>query len=47
MAMLEDIMDDLRSTTTKHYECRECGTNLSTEDTECPTCGGTVSVHRL
>jgi rRNA maturation endonuclease Nob1 len=26
-----------------HYECIECGENLSPGDGRCPTCGGPVS----
>lgn len=24
----------------RHYECRECGTNLDADADECPDCGG-------
>ena len=28
----------------QHYECRECGKNLSAEVASCPDCGGDVAV---
>lgn len=36
-----------RSDDDVHYECRECGTNLSGETVECPDCGGDVAAYDL
>jgi rubrerythrin len=30
-----------------HYECRECGRNLTATDTACPVCGGRRAEYRL
>lgn len=31
----------------KHYECRDCGANLSVDADECSECGGEVAVYTL
>lgn len=31
----------------EHYECRECGFNLSPDANECPHCGGDVAIYVL
>ncbi len=31
----------------QHYECRECGKNLSAGIANCPDCGGDVAVFRF
>ena len=30
-----------------HIECRECGTNLTTDTESCPDCGGGAAVYEL
>jgi rRNA maturation endonuclease Nob1 len=44
--ILSSILTDGGSRTdeTRHYECRNCGQNLSAESTACPDCGGDVAV---
>lgn len=32
---------------TTHVECRDCGSNLQTDDQSCPVCGGIPVVYDL
>jgi len=38
---------DGRGSGNRHYECRECGTNLPPGAEECPECRGGVAVYAL
>lgn len=31
----------------RHYECRECGTNVDPDTDACPRCDGEVAVYTL
>jgi ribosomal protein L37E len=50
MAMgIRDALPDIlrRGSPLRHIECRECGTNLTTDAEECPECGGGIAVYKL
>lgn len=34
-----------RTAQDRHYECRDCGANLTPDVTECPDCGGEMAVY--
>lgn len=39
------LTDGGRGRETCHYECRNCGENLSADADTCPDCGGEVAVY--
>jgi len=39
------LTDGGRRGETRHYECRNCGQNLSADAGVCPDCGGEVAVY--
>jgi hypothetical protein len=42
---LTDRGGDPANTSKKHVECRDCGSNLTTDTDRCPHCGGGIAAY--
>jgi ribosomal protein L37E len=45
LAILTDGGTESTDSTTRHYECRQCGLNLGADADECSECGGSVAIY--